>query len=127
MVTCVDLTPGSIIFLSFLYWSLFGWSMITSAAQREVLLRCPLSPYQQLLTDLVTSSLVDEEGEVCKAKGINNTVMELRSICNHPYIRWAGLLVVRFRASFNRTRQIWIQQRGADSCCSISQASMVHG
>jgi SNF2 family DNA or RNA helicase len=60
--------------------------------QREVVLHCCLSPYQATLYELVKSSLKDAEGSTARAKGINNTVMELRTICNHPFLRWVQWL-----------------------------------
>jgi hypothetical protein len=55
--------------------------------QSEVVLRCRLGPYQSALYDLVKSKLREEEGGSAGVKGINNTVMELRNICNHPTLR----------------------------------------
>ncbi|KAF6263561.1 SNF2 family N-terminal domain-containing protein [Scenedesmus sp. NREL 46B-D3] len=53
----------------------------------EVVLRCRLGPYQSALYDLVKSKLREEEGGGAGGvKGINNTVMELRNICNHPLL-----------------------------------------
>lgn len=56
--------------------------------QVEHVLRCCASPYQAALSSLVASKLKDEEGGG-SARGINNTVMELRSIANHPLLRCA--------------------------------------
>lgn len=68
--------------------------------QTEVVLRCQLSPYQAALYDLVKSKLRNEAaagtaGSSSKSgsaaagvKGVNNTVMELRNICNHPVLRY---------------------------------------
>lgn len=70
--------------------------------QSEVILRCGLSPYQSALYDTVKAALRAERakdkqgqgpGAVAAArgvKGVNNTVMELRNICNHPMLRWGG-------------------------------------
>jgi SNF2 family DNA or RNA helicase len=67
--------------------------------QSEVILRCGLSPYQSALYDIVKAALRAERdkakvdkgpGALTAAKGvkgINNTVMELRCICNHPMLR----------------------------------------
>lgn len=55
-------------------------------SQAEVVLRCRLGPYQSALYELVKSKLRGEEGSA-GVKGINNTVMELRNICNHPLLR----------------------------------------
>jgi SNF2 family DNA or RNA helicase len=55
--------------------------------QSEVVLRCRLGPYQSALYDLVKSKLREEDGAAAGVKGINNTVMELRNICNHPMLR----------------------------------------
>jgi hypothetical protein len=57
--------------------------------QSEVVLRCRLGPYQSVLYDLVKSKLREEDGSSAGVKGINNTVMELRNICNHPVLRCA--------------------------------------
>ncbi|XP_057834125.2 uncharacterized protein LOC131044739 isoform X2 [Cryptomeria japonica] len=50
----------------------------------EHLIRCEASAYQKLLMKRVEDNL----GSLCHAKGrsVHNTVMELRNICNHPYL-----------------------------------------
>lgn len=63
----------------------------------EVILRCGLSPYQLALYDTVKAALRAErakgkgdKGSVAAfkgVKGVNNTMMELRNICNHPMLR----------------------------------------
>ncbi|WIA16563.1 hypothetical protein OEZ85_013234 [Tetradesmus obliquus] len=66
-------------------------SVATELPQKsEVVLRCRLGPYQSALYDLVKSKLRAEDGEGAGVKGINNTVMELRNICNHPLLRLAS-------------------------------------
>lgn len=68
--------------------------------QSEVILRCGLSPYQLALYDTVKAALRAErakgkgdKGDKGSAaafkgvKGVNNTMMELRNICNHPMLR----------------------------------------
>ncbi|WIA36756.1 hypothetical protein OEZ86_008024 [Tetradesmus obliquus] len=62
-------------------------SVATELPQKsEVVLRCRLGPYQSALYHLVKSKLRAEDGEGAGVKGINNTVMELRNICNHPLL-----------------------------------------
>jgi hypothetical protein len=55
-----------------------------------------LSPYQSALYDIVNCALHAERDKDKKAgavaasrgvRGVNNTVMELRCICNHPMLR----------------------------------------
>jgi hypothetical protein len=55
-----------------------------------------LSPYQSALYDIVKCALHAERDKDKKAgavaasrgvRGVNNTVMELRCICNHPMLR----------------------------------------
>jgi hypothetical protein len=69
--------------------------------QSEVILRCGLSPYQSALYDIVKAALRAERDKAKGAdkgaaaasrgvKGVNNTVMELRNICNHPMLRWVA-------------------------------------
>ncbi|KAI8474646.1 MAG: P-loop containing nucleoside triphosphate hydrolase protein [Monoraphidium minutum] len=69
----------------------------------EVVLRCKMSPYQEALYSLVTRSFAggDAGGGDDKGGGggggggrglgvsVNNALMELRTICNHPLIRRA--------------------------------------
>ncbi|KAF8065502.1 hypothetical protein HT031_003103 [Scenedesmus sp. PABB004] len=63
--------------------------------KREVVLRVPISPYQAALYDLVRTKFRDGGapggggggGGGSGARGVNNTVMELRNICNHPALR----------------------------------------
>lgn len=58
--------------------------------QVEKLVPCQLSAYQRALCQLVECEMQTEEA--CKPqqafKNINNTLMELRTICNHPLIRY---------------------------------------
>lgn len=64
-------------------------------AKKEVVLTAPLGPYQSALLDIVkngfrhaaeaTSGGAGTSTAVHKA--VNNTVMEMRNICNHPFIR----------------------------------------
>ena len=57
--------------------------------QVERLVPCQFSAYQQALCRLVEGEVAaSEEGTASKAlKKINNTLMELRTISNHPLIR----------------------------------------
>lgn len=51
-----------------------------------------MSPYQRALTDVVRRSMEDSQdgsGRGGGGTGINNTVMEMRTICNHPLLRCA--------------------------------------
>lgn len=70
-----------------------------SYVQSEVILRCGLSPYQSALYGLVKAALRAERDKAKGAdkgaasrgvKGVNNTIMELRNICNHPMLRWVN-------------------------------------
>lgn len=57
-------------------------------AQVERLVPCTASPYQKALIDMVmrsASSSCSGDGPA-KTKHINNAVMELRTICNHPLL-----------------------------------------
>lgn len=54
-----------------------------SCSQVERTVRCQLSAYQQALSDILQEG-VSRQG--LKGVSINNTVMELRNICNHPFI-----------------------------------------
>eukprot|EP00775_Hariotina_reticulata_P012417 gene12417-12553_t len=74
--------------------------------KHEVVLRCPLGAYQSALYDMVRRNLRAETGagsnncsegnsqrrcsstNSCNVsvKGVNNTMMELRNICNHPLL-----------------------------------------
>jgi hypothetical protein len=58
----------------------------------EHVLRCAPSPYQAALASLVAAKFADDRGGAAGAKGINNTVMELRNIANHPLLRCVLLL-----------------------------------
>ncbi|GAQ90018.1 putative SNF2 family N-terminal domain containing protein [Klebsormidium nitens] len=51
----------------------------------ERLIRCEASAYQKLLARQVTEKLGRLPGQ-SKGKAVQNTVMELRNICNHPYL-----------------------------------------
>jgi hypothetical protein len=78
----------------------FSSSLCIRFLQSEVILHCGLSPYQSALYDIVKAALRAERdkakavkgpGALAAAKGvkgINNTVMELRCICNHPMLRY---------------------------------------
>lgn len=46
-------------------------------------MRCQMAPYQQALCNLVARSC-QEQG--LRSVSIHNPVMELRNICNHPFI-----------------------------------------
>ena len=57
--------------------------------QIERLVPCQLSAYQKGLNCLVEGEVQagEEQGAGKGLKRINNTLMELRTICNHPLIR----------------------------------------
>ena len=57
--------------------------------QVERLVPCQLSAYQTALCGLIEGEVqASEGGTASKAlKRINNTLMELRTICNHPLVR----------------------------------------
>ena len=68
------------------------------AAQVEHVIRCPASAYQRGLCALVQRGL-EEEGAPDQAggragglRGVNNSMMELRNICNHPFLASRPLL-----------------------------------
>jgi len=77
--------------------------LVAVAHQSEVILRCGLSPYQSALYYIVKAALraerVKAPGAAAAAaatrgvKGVNNTVMELRCICNHPMLRCVAVSV----------------------------------
>lgn len=76
--------------------------------QSEVILRCGLSAYQSALYGLVKAALKAERDKAKGAdkgaasrgvKGVNNTVMELRNICNHPMLRWVNKVHPRSESS----------------------------
>ena len=55
----------------------------------ERVLRCDLSGWQRKLYKAIhTKSIAsrDKNGEDCSAGGLNNAVMQLRKVCNHPYL-----------------------------------------
>ncbi|KAL6769639.1 hypothetical protein ACKKBG_A31805 [Auxenochlorella protothecoides x Auxenochlorella symbiontica] len=53
----------------------------------EVLVRCPMSPYQQALTNIIAEGTrARPGGGIQGVAGVNNVVMELRTICNHPLL-----------------------------------------
>lgn len=58
--------------------------------QVERLVPCQLSAYQVGLNCLVEGEVQGVEGAAAGKglKRINNTLMELRTICNHPLIRY---------------------------------------
>lgn len=51
--------------------------------QIERTVQCHLSAYQQALIDIVRERMTRQP---CKGVSINNSVMELRNICNHPFV-----------------------------------------
>ena len=68
--------------------------------QVERIVLCPPSEYQRHLCSLVMAGLQDTGKEQPKARSVTNSVMELRNICNHPFlVRPACPL-----AQFSRTR-----------------------
>lgn len=95
-----------------------------SSMQSEVILRCGLSPYQSALYGLVKAALRAERDKVKGAdkgaaasrgvKGVNNTVMELRNICNHPMLRWVDRAPPRPESSslpclYGPARWLWLE------------------
>ena len=53
----------------------------------EKVLRCELSSWQRYLYKQLSRSLVDSSGaSVGNVRGLNNVVMQLRKVCNHPYL-----------------------------------------
>jgi hypothetical protein len=54
--------------------------------QVEHVVLCPASPYQHFLCGLIERELADGESKRTGLKGVTNTVMELRNICNHPFL-----------------------------------------
>lgn len=85
-------------------------------------MRCGLGPYQSALYDIVKAALRAERdkakadkgpGALAAAtkgvKGINNTVMELRCICNHPMLRYGPA-----------------QRSSSSSACMPGVGTMIH-
>ncbi len=73
-------------------------------AKSEVVLRAAMGPYQAALMRLVRCGFEagagaaggsgggsGASGATALNRAVNNTVMEMRNICNHPYIRCADL------------------------------------
>lgn len=57
--------------------------------QIERLVPCQLSAYQMALSRLIEGEVqASESAPAAALKRINNTLMELRTICNHPLIRY---------------------------------------
>ncbi|KAK2079294.1 hypothetical protein QBZ16_002985 [Prototheca wickerhamii] len=55
--------------------------------KREVVLECPMSDYQAALTRMLVHGLQTNDGvKGVPVKGVNNVVMELRTISNHPLL-----------------------------------------
>jgi len=53
----------------------------------EKVLRCDLSSWQKELYKQISSKAINEEGTGAAAgRGLNNIVMQLRKVCNHPYL-----------------------------------------
>jgi superfamily II DNA/RNA helicase len=55
----------------------------------EKILRCELSSWQKELYKQISKKAVVENGsfvEQTNARGLNNVVMQLRKVCNHPYL-----------------------------------------
>ena len=57
----------------------------------EHIIRCPASAYQRGLCALVQRGLEEAApdqagGKAAGLRGVNNSVMELRNICNHPFL-----------------------------------------
>ncbi|KAK9908903.1 hypothetical protein WJX75_004497 [Coccomyxa subellipsoidea] len=54
----------------------------------EHIISCSATPYQRFLCSLIEQDLKREPGKKQGVKGVNNSVMELRKICNHPFLSW---------------------------------------
>ena len=55
--------------------------------QVERTILCPASEYQKHLSGLVMQGLQGSSGaQLPKARSVSNSVMELRNICNHPFL-----------------------------------------
>jgi hypothetical protein len=54
--------------------------------QVERIILCPPSEYQRHLCSLVMAGLQDTGKEQPKSRSVTNSVMELRNICNHPFL-----------------------------------------
>lgn len=52
----------------------------------EKVLRCELSSWQKELYKQISYSVLDSDGNKKSARGLNNIVMQLRKVCNHPYM-----------------------------------------
>ena len=54
--------------------------------QVERTILCPASEYQKHLSGLVLRGLHESKSQEPKARGVANSVMELRNISNHPFL-----------------------------------------
>ncbi len=65
--------------------------------QVERLVPCQFSAYQLALCRLIEGEVDASESATASktVKKINNTLMELRTISNHPLIRFASLAIVK--------------------------------
>ena len=54
--------------------------------QVENIISCPATPYQRFLCSLIEQDLEREPQKKQGVKGVSNSVMELRNICNHPFL-----------------------------------------
>lgn len=53
----------------------------------EKVLRCDLSGWQKLLYKVIhEKAVLKEDGSWDKSGGVNNAIMQLRKVCNHPYL-----------------------------------------
>jgi len=52
----------------------------------EKVLRCELSSWQKALYKQISYSILEPDGTKRSARGLNNIVMQLRKVCNHPYM-----------------------------------------
>ena len=60
-------------------------SSVSMQVERTIL--CPASEYQKHLSGLVMQGLPGSSGaQQPKARSVSNSVMELRNICNHPFL-----------------------------------------
>jgi len=52
----------------------------------EKVIRCELSSWQKALYKQISQNIIDEHGKKSSQRGLNNIVMQLRKVCNHPYM-----------------------------------------
>lgn len=52
----------------------------------EKVLRCALSGWQRKMYHLIARKSIDTKEKDSEFSGLNNTIMQLRKVCNHPYL-----------------------------------------